>query len=209
LHIAVASDAVCNHLLGNHSLGHATDQAVAVTSRAHTAATGLAELLVSDGVTAASALGRHIALKPRSPELPPAFPELAAMRVACAELVFEREGAQFQRLAAPALLRRELATALGRPARVGSARRRLVKGVTSEALIDLVERRKADFAGLATPEAIVDHHCRRLMEVTGRPMATAPAGWMAFRLSEVHAVHMARSTATNLVEDGWFDAETD
>jgi hypothetical protein len=40
-------------------------------------------------------------------------------------------------------------------------------------------------------------------------MADAPAGWMGFRLAEVHAVHMARATATNLVEDGWFDAETD
>jgi hypothetical protein len=30
---------------------------------------------------------------------------------------------------------------------------------------------------------------------------------MAFRLSEVHAVNMARATATNLVEDGWFDAD--
>jgi hypothetical protein len=179
------------------------------SSRADTAAAGLAELLVGDGVTATAALGGHLGLKPRSPDLPPAFPELAAMRVACAELVFEREGAQFQRLAAPALLRRELAAELARPARFGSARRRLVKGVTAHALIELVERRKDDFAGLATPEAIVDHHCRRLMEVTGRPMAVAPAGWMAFRLSEIHAVHMARSTATNLVEDGWFDAQTD
>ena len=180
-----------------------------MTSRADTAASGLAELLIGDAVTAATQLGHHVGLKPRSPELPLAFPELAAMRVACAELVFEQEGAQFQRLAAPALLRRELGTELAKPARFGSARRRMLKGVTAADLTELVSRRKRDFAALATPEAVVDHHCRQLMQVTSRPMAAAPAGWMAFRLAELRAVHMAQSTATNLVEDGWFDAETD
>jgi hypothetical protein len=180
-----------------------------VTSRADTAASGLAELLVGDAVTATAALGKHLHFKPRAPELSDAFPELAALRVACAELVFEEEGAQFQRLAAPALLRRELAVELTRPSRMWSARRRVLKGTSPARLAGLVERDKADFGRLATPEAIVDHHCRRLMEVTRRPMADAPAGWMGFRLAEVHAVHMARATATNLVEDGWFDAETD
>jgi hypothetical protein len=179
-----------------------------VTSRADTAAAGLAELLVGDAVTAAGNLGKHVGLKPRSPELPLAYPELCAMRVAVAELVFEAEGAQFQRLAAPALLRRELAAELAKPARFGTARRRLVGPLTAERLVSLVDQRKAEFATLATAEAVVDHHCRRLMEVTGKPMAAAAAGWMAFRLSEVHAVNMARATATNLVEDGWFDAES-
>jgi hypothetical protein len=178
-----------------------------VTSRADTAAAGLAELLLGDALTAAGHLGKQVGLKPRSPELPLAYPELAALRVACAELVFEAEGAQFQRLAAPALLRRELAHELAKPARFGTARRRLLGSLTSERLIGLVEQRKADFAGLATAEAVADHHCRRLMEVTRRPMAAAAAGWMGFRLAEVHAVNMARATATNLVEDGWFDAD--
>jgi hypothetical protein len=178
-----------------------------VTSRADTAAAGLAELLVGDAVTAAGQLGRHVGLKPRSPQLPLAYPELVAMRVACAELVFEQEGAQFQRLAAPALLRRELGNELAKPARFGTARRRLVGPLTSERLVTLVDQRKAEFAHQAPAEGVVDHHCRRLMEVTGKPMAAAAAGWMAFRLSEVHAVNMARATATNLVEDGWFDAD--
>lgn len=178
-----------------------------MTSRADTAAAGLAELLIGDAVTAAGHLAKHVGLKPRTPELPGACAELAAMRIACAELVFDREGAQFQRLAAPALLRRELANELAKPARFGTARRRLLGPLTAERLVHLVDARKAEFADLATPEAVADHHCRRLMEVTGRPMAAAPAGWMAFRLAEVHAVHMARATATNLVEDGWFDAD--
>ncbi|MCU1483864.1 MAG: hypothetical protein JWN67_610 [Actinomycetia bacterium] len=186
--------------------GRRSRHAVPVTSRADTAAAGLAELLVGDAVDAAGHLGKHIGLKPRSPQLPLAYPELLAMRVACAELVFEEEGAQFQRLAAPALLRRELASELAKPARFGTARRRLVGPLTSERLVTLVDQRKDTFARLATAEAVVDHHCRRLMEVTGKPMAAAAAGWMAFRLAEVHAVNMARSTATNLVEDGWFDA---
>jgi hypothetical protein len=180
---------------------------VVVTSRADTAASGLAELLVGDAVTAAGHLQKHLGLKPRSPELPLAYPELLGMRVACAELVFEQEGAQFQRLAAPALLRRELGVELSKPARFGTARRRLLGNLTSERLVTLVAERKDEFARLATPEAVVDHHCRRLMEVTRTPMAAAAAGWMAFRLSEVHAVNMARATATNLVEDGWFDAD--
>jgi hypothetical protein len=178
-----------------------------VTARADTAASGLAELLVGDAVTAAGHLAKHLRLKPRSPELPLAYPELLAMRVACAELVFEQEGAQFQRLAAPALLRRELANEQAKPARFGTARRRLLGPLTSERLVTVVAERKAELARLATPEAVADHQCRRLMEVTRRPMAAAAAGWMAFRLSEVHAVNMARATATNLVEDGWFDAD--
>jgi hypothetical protein len=182
-------------------------QAVDVTSRADTAASGLAELLVGDAVTAAGQLGKHLGLKPRSPELPLAYPELAALRIACAELVFEEEGAQFQRLAAPALLRRELANELSKPARFGTSRRRLLGPLTVQRLIGVVDERKVEVAPLATPEAVVDHHCRRLMEVTGKPMAAAAAGWMAFRLAEVHAVNMARATATNLVEDGWFDAD--
>lgn len=181
-------------------------QASVMPARADTAAAGLAELLIGDAVTAAAALGKHLGLKPRADELPGAFEELAALRLSTAELIFEQEGAEFQRLAAPALLRRELANELRRPTRIGSSRRRLLKGTSAAQLAGLVDARKREYAAIATPAGVVDHHCRRLMEVTRRPMASAPAAWMSFRLAEVHAVHMATATATNLVEDGWFDA---
>lgn len=174
------------------------------------AAGTLAGELVTDAVGAAATLGKELRLRRSSPQETATFREVLAVRVASAELAFEVDGAAFQRITGPALLRRHLGVELTKPSRVATTRRRLLQAVLRQPMDELhalLDRRLDELRPLPSPAAVVDHHCRTLMAVTGHGMAEAPLTWMTVRAAELRAVEAAQAAVGGLLSQGWFDPD--